>query len=279
MSCAAKGRENERRDGAGTWSDGVVLVSDGAGSSVLQDFFDAIADKDTEATAVLLPKVREGAASGDPYCHEALGAFAVEIEGDYPKACGHLKIAADAGIPSAQRGLGYVLMEGDRKDYASAAALFTKAAHQGDPFAQFNLAGMYFRGDGVPQSDEEYLRYLDLAARGGVSEAAVQLADIGLAHDDFAGARRVLEKHIQLSDDLPPASALNFAAMCYQGLGGPVDAIKAMGGALKAVELGDRETGLGYARTLLDELKLTKDDIRQAIEWAHVGDWALSLTR
>lgn len=255
------------------------MLSKWADSRVLREFFDAIADKDVQATSARLPGIREGAASGDPSCHEALGAFALEVEGDHSQAYEHLKVAADAGIPSAQRGLGHLLEEGDRKDHTAAAALFRKAAYQGDPFAQYNLAGMYLRGDGVAQSDNKGLRFLDMAARGGVSEAAVQLADIRLAQEDFAGARRTLERHIQLSDDLPPASALNFAAMCYQGVGGPVDKIKAMGGSLKAAQLGDRDTGLGYARTVLDELKLTKGDIRQAIEWAHVGNWALSLTR
>ncbi|WP_394436105.1 tetratricopeptide repeat protein [Streptomyces sp. SGAir0957] len=257
----------------------MALLSEWADSHMLREFFDAIVDKDIGAASTWLPGIREGAASGDPYCHEALGAFALEIDDDRSQAYEHLKVAADAGIPSAQRGLGHLLMEGDHKDHTAAAALFHKAALQGDPFAQYNLAGMYLRGDGVAQSDDEGLRFLDMAARGGVSEAAIQLADIRLTQEDFAGARRALERHIQLSDDLPPASALNLAAMCYQGVGGPVDKIKAMGSSLKAAQLGDRDTGLGYARTVLDELKLTKDDIRQAIEWAHVGDWAQSLTR
>ena len=46
-----------------------------------------------------------------------------------------------------------------------------RAAGQGDASAQFNLGQMYSRGDGVPRSDAEALKWTGLAAEQGHAEA------------------------------------------------------------------------------------------------------------
>nr|WP_168504213.1 hypothetical protein [Streptomyces sp. S1D4-11]QIY93029.1 hypothetical protein HEP87_00800 [Streptomyces sp. S1D4-11] len=69
---------------------------------------------------------------------------------------------------------------------------------------------------------------------------------------------------------MPSRSAKNLATMCYQGIAGPVDKVKALGSSLKMAELGDRD-GLGYGETIAGEL--TTEEIRNAAFWAKVDDW------
>ncbi|QIY68121.1 hypothetical protein HEP84_01220 [Streptomyces sp. RLB1-33] len=58
--------------------------------------------------------------------------------------------------------------------------------------------------------------------------------------------------------------------MCQQGLGGPVDKVKALGGSPKMAEPGDGD-GLGYGKTIAGEP--STDEIRKAVFWAKVDDW------
>ena len=46
-----------------------------------------------------------------------------------------------------------------------------QAAEQGDATAQFNLAVMYAKGEGVPQDDPEAVRWYRLAAEQGQADA------------------------------------------------------------------------------------------------------------
>ncbi|MGW4669594.1 tetratricopeptide repeat protein [Streptomyces sp. NPDC004324] len=234
--------------------------------------YSAIQEEEVDVLNVMLPRIRELADSGNPYFQEVMGAASLEIEKDYPKAYRYLKLAADARIPSAQRGLGHMLALGlgVEKDLEMAAALFREAAAAGDPFAKYNLANMYLQGLGVPESEEKGTRLLEEASISGLSVAAARLADMKGAADDYEGARGILERIVP-GGEIPPLSAKNYSAMCYHGMGGPVDKVKALGGALKTAELGDRG-GLEDSRTIASEL--TAEQILEAISWSKVDDWA-----
>ncbi|MER6442715.1 tetratricopeptide repeat protein [Streptomyces sp. NPDC001185] len=242
----------------------------------LQEFLErahsAIQEEEHDLLNEMLPRIEELADSGNPYFQEVIGAAALEIEKDYPKAYQYLKLAADARIPSAQRGLGYMLALGlgVEKNLEMAAALFHKGADAGDPFAKYNLANMYLQGFGVPESEEKGTRLLEEAANAGLAAASAQLADMRGAIDDYGGARGILEEIVP-DGEIPPLSAKNFSAMCYHGLGGPVDKIKALGAALKSVELGERD-GIDSSRTIAGELTIV--EIEEAIAWSKVDDWA-----
>ena len=54
-----------------------------------------------------------------------------------------------------------------RGDYTWAARLFRSLAEQGNAPAQFNLGGMYAKGQGVPQDYQEALKWLRKAADQG----------------------------------------------------------------------------------------------------------------
>ena len=60
-------------------------------------------------------------------------------------------------------------------DYASALEEWTPLAEQGNPFAQYNLAGMYDNGKGVPQDYRKAFKWYTLAAEKGVADAQYKL--------------------------------------------------------------------------------------------------------
>ena len=81
-----------------------------------------------------------------------------------------LEVLADAGNRRAMHVLAMQLA--DHKDMASAAGWFKRAAAMGYDDSQFNLAILYERGDGVPQSFVQAYIWYSIAARGDDEEAA-----------------------------------------------------------------------------------------------------------
>jgi TPR repeat protein len=84
------------------------------------------------------------------------------------------------------------------KDLDAAVAWYRRAAEQGERIAQYNLAVMLVRGDGVEPDPEEALNWYRKAAEQGVPEAQIALGDVyatgrGVAvdHDE---ARRWFDK-------------------------------------------------------------------------------------
>jgi TPR repeat protein len=63
----------------------------------------------------------------------------------------------------------------DRGDYATAYRELAPAAAGGEPLAQYNLARMYFTGEGVSRDSTEGLKWLRKAAMAGVGLAQYQL--------------------------------------------------------------------------------------------------------
>lgn len=60
-------------------------------------------------------------------------------------------------------------------------------AYLGDPEAEFKLAAIYSKGEGVPQSDEEALRWFERAALRGIPEAQY---NVGVMHANGLGVER-----------------------------------------------------------------------------------------
>src|SRR6185437_11425685 len=76
----------------------------------------------------------------------------------------------------------------NRGDYATAFRELAPAAASGAPLAQYNLARMYFSGEGVARDNAQGLRWLRQAATAGVGLAQYQLGasyewSIGVARD------------------------------------------------------------------------------------------------
>ena len=69
----------------------------------------------------------------------------------------------------SDRGLGIPV------DRAAAAEWYRKAAEQGDPLGQNNLADLYLRGEGLPQRDDLALVWFQKAAANGNTAARIKL--------------------------------------------------------------------------------------------------------
>jgi TPR repeat protein len=65
-----------------------------------------------------------------------------------------------------------------RHDYRAALAEFAPLAERGDKRAQYNMAVMYFRGDGVAQSFKDAARFYKLAAQQGNAHAQYFLGNM-----------------------------------------------------------------------------------------------------
>jgi len=81
--------------------------------------------------------------------------------------------AAEQGIPSAQFRLAVMYYRGDGvpHDYTESAYWFRKSAELGDAGAQKNLGVMYGKGQGVPQSHTEAYIWTSIAVKSGNSGA------------------------------------------------------------------------------------------------------------
>ena len=66
---------------------------------------------------------------------------------------------------------------GVKRDHARAMRLYNKAANRGHPAAQFGLAGMHLRGQGVRANPKKAVRWFRLAARKRFPPALAMLGD------------------------------------------------------------------------------------------------------
>ena len=104
--------------------------------------------------------------------------FASPAVAQSPTEIEELRLAAEQGDPDAQAFLAfmYTTGQGVPQDDQEAVKWYRLAAEQGDPDAQFNLGVMYTTGQGVPQDDQEAVKWYRLAAEQGVANAQAFLA-------------------------------------------------------------------------------------------------------
>jgi hypothetical protein len=89
-----------------------------------------------------------------------------------------LKLAAEAGDPSAQVNLGnaYYLGEGVPKNLRESVRWYTKAAEQGNAEGQFNLGYAYLLSEGIAQDDGEAAYWFMTAAEQDHPDAQYLIA-------------------------------------------------------------------------------------------------------
>lgn len=100
------------------------------------------------------------------------------IEKKDPKAFNELDQLAKKGNPSALVFIGVMYdqgLGGQKRDSYRGAQYFHAAATRGDPLAAYNLGLMYLYGRDLPRSREDAGRLFQIAAKGNVKYAAVNL--------------------------------------------------------------------------------------------------------
>jgi TPR repeat protein len=98
-----------------------------------------------------------------------VGELLIDEFGEFDDGIERLHKSAEQGNPFAMRFLGFVFEEKDKAEsetwYERAAEALYKMAKQGDPRAQFELAGLYRDGLGVPKDSAEADKWFALAAK------------------------------------------------------------------------------------------------------------------
>jgi TPR repeat protein len=99
-------------------------------------------------------------------------------KGDFKTAVRLFQKVAIKGYSSAQYNLALMYKKGEGvvQDYAEAVRWFKLSAAQGDSDSQINLALMYQKGEGVVQDYAEAARWFKLSAAQGDSSAQINLA-------------------------------------------------------------------------------------------------------
>lgn len=131
-------------------------------------------------------------------------------------------LAAEAGLPGADRELGLLLMQQNRFDEAIVWIL--EAAEVGDPNAQAVLSELYLLGIAVEQSDSSSLHWLEQAAAAGHMSAQRDLAarywsGVGVPQD----RDRAFSLLQAAADGGNVTAQIDLGWMNYRGLGIPVD--------------------------------------------------------
>jgi len=136
-------------------------------------------------------------------------------------------IAGGLAMP-AFAGLDAGLAAYDRGDYTTAYRELAPAAAGGAPLAQYNLARMYFTGEGVSRDSGEGLKWLRKAAMAGVGLAQYQLGarhewGIDVAHDYGEAARW----YRMAADRGVPVAQFRLGLLYMNGLGVTRDVVAA----------------------------------------------------
>jgi len=111
-----------------------------------------------------------------------------------------------------------------------------RLAEDGDPLAQYNLASCYLLGDAVRQNREMAIDWLRRSAAGGYVKSMELLGTMLMSQNGFqpqyAEALQLLSKAASAGS---PIARNNLATMYLQGLGVPVDLMRAHRLAAEAV--------------------------------------------
>ena len=102
------------------------------------------------------------------------------FKGDFETALHEFTLAAEEGLDLAQYNLAilYFTGQGVEQDTAEAFRWTEAAALQGHVAAQFNLGSLYYAGDGVEADTTKAVELFEGAARAGHANAALILANI-----------------------------------------------------------------------------------------------------
>jgi len=117
------------------------------------------------------------------------------FKGDFDIAFHEFSVAAEEGLDLAQFNLAilYFTGQGVKQDLEKAFSWTLAAAEQGHMNAQFNLASLYFEGQGVRKNLKTAVEWYKVAGQGGHANAAYALAKMYQKGDTVR--RNMVEAH------------------------------------------------------------------------------------
>lgn len=126
-----------------------------------------------------LPRAEAGDRAAQTLVAELL-TRGLGVKVDEKAAAGWYEKAAAQGVPEAQFQLALLQIDGKfvGKNEKSALELMKKAADAGNPLAQFNLAQLYVKADPGPGGFDRAFPYYEKAAATGLADAKYAMAQI-----------------------------------------------------------------------------------------------------
>lgn len=157
------------------------------------------------------------------------------------------KIRAEANDPVTICGLGK--QRHREGDYEGACQYYAKAAALGDVESHYELAGAYFKGNGVEKNKKKEMYHAEDAAIGGHPKARLHLSAHEVENERYDRAMKHLVIAAKLGDDLSLESVKKFFQM---GLVSKEDYEAALRGHQAAVDATKSEQREEAAKRVLD---------------------------
>jgi uncharacterized protein len=181
------------------------------------------------------------------------------FNGDFETALHEFTLAAEEGLDLAQYNLAilYFTGQGVERDLDEAFRWTEAAAMQGHVGAQFNLGNLYYAGDGVVADKNKAVEMFEFAARGGHPTAALILANM------YADGEIVADEELGLF-----ASLSNYFCSLFSGESGGSDLVRAHAWANMAIanESSDADVLLAELEGRMSARQLS-DARRQFAQW------------
>lgn len=166
---------------------------------------------------------------------------------DEVKALNYFKQATELENVSAMRNLAIVLENNAEPDSKQAAELYSKAADNGDRFAQNNLGVCYLMGDGVEKNVRKAVQYFEKAVKSGDDYAMVNLADCySIGNGVRKNDKKAFDLYKQAADKGNIAGIKAVADSLYKGIGTKQDFSEAMKFYKMAADRGDEASKAMY---------------------------------
>ena len=153
------------------------------------------------------------------------------------------------------------------KDYKQALMWFQKAAEQGHSIAQFNLAVMYYEGEGVEKDLKQAAIWCSKAAEQGYSVAQFSL---GVMYNKGKGVEKDREQaaswYLKAAKHGDADAQFNLAHMYQRGKGVKKDLEQAASWYLKAAQQGVSDAQYSLAG-MYEDGQGVKEDLKLAASW------------
>ena len=180
-----------------------------------------------------------------------------------------LQTLAEEGNALAQFNLAqmYKRGEGVKQSDVKAAEWYLRAAKQGEVRAQFNLALMYDEGQGVEQSAVKAAEWYLKAAEQGDSDSQFNLALMyGRGEGVEQSDAKAIEWYLKAAEQGNTKAQFNLAQMYRRGEGVEQNGVKAVEWYLRAAEQGDTKAQFNLALMYRRGEGVEQNDVKAA-EW------------
>ena len=155
----------------------------------------------------------------------------------------------------------------DKEEYSKAVELYSKAAEQGHPEAQFSLANCYYYGNGVEEDIIEAVRWYRKAAENGDKDAQYSL---GYCYFNGEGVRANMDEAVRWyrksAEQGNTFAQYNLGYCYYNGSGVEEDIIEAARWYRKAAEGGDSDAQFCLGNCY-ENGEGVRQDMNEAVKW------------